>query len=514
MLYWTASPNTVSYNLKRAGVSGGPYTTIASNLTATSLINTGLVNGTTYYYVVSAVNLNGEGANSVEANATPQSIGSAAYWSDTVTSSAQSWNVNGNWTNTAAFPNAAGAVAVVTPRITAAQTINLNQAITVGVLNLGATNRTSKITLAPNGGSLTFDNTTNGTARLTEVATSGGDTNNAPLTLNSNLLVLNVSNQTLMLAGTISGTNQITFAGPGPVTLGTNNTYGGGTVILGDTVAMGSFATSQVNIAGLASGSVTFSNNGTLQFNGFSSTSTSPDYGFNTNNLVVPTGQVAWIYLPPRFLNGSGNTSGPGLGGNLTGGGTLNLVTSYVRGNISGVWSNFTGQINVWPGVVTSHDFRLGNSGFPNAALYLGSNVTMYAILGNNRTIDIGEWASDPSASVTAGSGGSTAPTWRVGAKNTSATFAGTIGDASGTAIIKVGSGTWILTGANTYIGGTIVSNGTLLVNTSGASGTGAGAVTVASGATLGGNGVIGSPVTITGGGILLPASMGAARSA
>ena len=40
--------------------------------------------------------------------------------------------------------------------------------------------------------------------------------------------------------------------------------------------------------------------------------------------------------------------AGPGLGGTLTGGGTVNLVTRYVRPNVSGDWSAFTGQINVF----------------------------------------------------------------------------------------------------------------------------------------------------------------------
>jgi fibronectin type 3 domain-containing protein len=69
-LSWTASSGATSYNVKRATVSGGPYTTIASP-TTTSYMDTTAVNGTTYYYVVSAVNANGESANSTEVSATP-----------------------------------------------------------------------------------------------------------------------------------------------------------------------------------------------------------------------------------------------------------------------------------------------------------------------------------------------------------------------------------------------------------------------------------------------------------
>ena len=61
-----------SYNVKRSTTDGGPYTTIASGVTTTSYTNTGLTNGTTYYYVVSAVNSVGESGNSNQASATPQ----------------------------------------------------------------------------------------------------------------------------------------------------------------------------------------------------------------------------------------------------------------------------------------------------------------------------------------------------------------------------------------------------------------------------------------------------------
>ncbi|CAM4225327.1 glycoside hydrolase family 6 protein [Paenibacillus macerans] len=74
-LSWTASSGATSYNVKRATTSGGPYTTVAAGVTATSYTNTGLANGTTYYYVVSAVNSAGESANSAQVAATPSGGG-------------------------------------------------------------------------------------------------------------------------------------------------------------------------------------------------------------------------------------------------------------------------------------------------------------------------------------------------------------------------------------------------------------------------------------------------------
>ncbi len=68
-LSWNASSNAASYNVKRATVSGGPYTTIATGDTSTSYSDTGLSPSTTYYYVVSAVN-GSESPNSSQASAT------------------------------------------------------------------------------------------------------------------------------------------------------------------------------------------------------------------------------------------------------------------------------------------------------------------------------------------------------------------------------------------------------------------------------------------------------------
>ncbi len=73
MLVWTASRGATSYYMKRSTTTGGPYTQIATQ-TATSYTDTGLTNGTKYYYVVSAYNSAGQSANSTEVSVTPVAL--------------------------------------------------------------------------------------------------------------------------------------------------------------------------------------------------------------------------------------------------------------------------------------------------------------------------------------------------------------------------------------------------------------------------------------------------------
>src|SRR5436305_715179 len=70
-LNWNPSAFALRYNVKRSLINGGPYSVIASNITATSYINTFFTPGTTYYYRVSAVNSFGESTNSAQVSATP-----------------------------------------------------------------------------------------------------------------------------------------------------------------------------------------------------------------------------------------------------------------------------------------------------------------------------------------------------------------------------------------------------------------------------------------------------------
>jgi cellulose 1,4-beta-cellobiosidase len=78
-LTWNASAGATSYTVQRSTTSGGPYATVpgGSGLAGTSFVDTGLTNGTTYYYVVIAVNGAGSSPNSAQVSATPTAGGAA-----------------------------------------------------------------------------------------------------------------------------------------------------------------------------------------------------------------------------------------------------------------------------------------------------------------------------------------------------------------------------------------------------------------------------------------------------
>ena len=95
MLAWPAFPGATGYHVRRSTTPGGPYGDVfdASGMTYT---NTGLANGTPYYYVVSATTGAGETDNSAEVSATPSSVDAGlstvvaylpAVWADGVATS-------------------------------------------------------------------------------------------------------------------------------------------------------------------------------------------------------------------------------------------------------------------------------------------------------------------------------------------------------------------------------------------------------------------------------------------
>ena len=306
------------------------------------------------------------------------------------------------------------------------------------------------------------------------MGTSKGDTISAPIAVNIDLRITNASANVLTLSGDISGaTNGIRVNGK--VNLNGANTFTGGlTIGPNSTVYPGSIA---ANSGAWGTGSITLLG-GTVQFNGYGG-SVGTGWGGCTNTINVPAGQTGTLLLPPRWGYSSPFTSP------LVGGGTLNVTVDYIRDYFNGDWSDFTGQINV-SSRSGSGDFRINNpNGYGNAAIYLAGAARFGCIYNTTQTIDVGELAGEAGTLFGTCDSQAGTQTWRVGKRNTSATYAGTITDGAHAAdIVKVGAGTWTLTGTNTYTGTTTISEGTLQIGAGGLSGSLASA-TIINNATL-----------------------------
>lgn len=70
-LQWRASADATGYKIKRATSRSGPYRLIAAGDVGLRFVDTGVTNGVTYYYEVSALSMEGESANSNQASALP-----------------------------------------------------------------------------------------------------------------------------------------------------------------------------------------------------------------------------------------------------------------------------------------------------------------------------------------------------------------------------------------------------------------------------------------------------------
>jgi fibronectin-binding autotransporter adhesin len=223
--------------------------------------------------------------------------------------------------------------------------------------------------------------------------------------------------------------------GTGTLTLSGVNTYQGGTTVNGGTLAV-----LADNNLGNGLGSLAFGS-GTLQFLS----------GFISNRAVT--------------LNSGGGTfdtngNGPLLTGSISRPGGLTKV-GIGDLTLAGA-STYSGPTNVLLGTLAAGATNV----FSPASAFTVVSGGALNLNGFNQSI--GSLAGDGLV----GNAGPGPATLTTGGNNSSTTFSGVIFDAPGTMrLTKAGTGTMILSGDNSYTGGTTISAGTLQLGNGGANG-------------------------------------------
>ncbi|OLI96098.1 autotransporter-associated beta strand repeat-containing protein [Xanthomonas oryzae] len=369
----------------------------------------------------------------------------------------------------------AGALAVTNPltaiRVDPGATASIGVAITgiggvekldTGTLVLSGPNTYTGGT-ALSGGSLVLGNAQAlGTGTLTAAAGTTLDTNQALAV--GNAVVLNGAltvpgSNDLALTGAISGPGSLIKNGTSTLALDGSNSYLGGSVLNAGTLAVGS------NTA-LGAGALSVLGTSTL------SNAIALALGNNVNlgaNLTIASADNLAL---TGVLSGAGALTKTGLG-------TLTLSGSNL----------FSGPVSVQSGVLaTSSTGTLGTTASVDVAagagLSLGSNTALNSLAGLGNVAIVGS------------------NTLQLGVNNASSTFAGSLSDAGN--LEKVGTGTLQLTGTSAIGGTTQITAGTLDVDgTLGSTG----GLTVGTGGTLSGSGVVDAAVTVNDGGRLVVTS-------
>ncbi|HEX8911701.1 MAG TPA: autotransporter-associated beta strand repeat-containing protein [Humisphaera sp.] len=328
----------------------------------------------------------------------------------------------------------------------------------------------------------------------------------------------------LKLTKTGAGTLQwgaATGAGAAGTSAAARN-YSGGTDIQNGTLQLLPANTAGNSISVVGAGNVSLNGGptfaGTLDLNGQNAGITGLD---GTTGAVL--GQVVNNATGTAAVLSIGNNNNPGtfaglIRDNTTGTGTVGINKVGTGTQVLSGASTYTGVTTVSAGTLSVSSLANGGSNSnvgasTNAAanlvlnggtlLYTGAATSTDRLFSLQTSSTIDASGTGPVNFSNTGSmgfnGGVAAKTLTLTGSNTgSNTVAAAIGNnTAATSVAKTGTGTWVLAGTNTYTGTTTVSAGTLVI--SGATNTGAGNVTVGSGATATLNVVAGGSLTTTG---------------
>ena len=227
------------------------------------------------------------------------------------------------------------------------------------------------------------------------------------------------------------------------------------------------------------------------------------DQGLGTGPIILGNGTTLDfnVSIAGNTLDVSGSATVVGKStsalGVISGGGVFQWGTQggYTRIDLYSNMTAFTGTMLMGTsGVNLRFDGAYGSAA---GAFDLGSNGSgFYPRNGNNATFSLGSLTSDSANAYLGGASDAVTMYWSIGALNTNTTYPGVI-DGTGMSIIKVGTGTFTITGTNTnYVGTTQVNAGTLVVTAP----QGNSNITVNTGGTLVTNAVLSGTVTMNAG--------------
>jgi autotransporter-associated beta strand protein len=374
-LLWASSSGATSYNVKRSITSGSGYVTI-TNLTSTSWLDTGLANGTTYYYVVSAINAAGEGTNSPEVSATPSASAAAYLWSGAVNGT---WDTStANWLNNgspATYQN--GFPVIFDDSVLSNTTVSLPATRSPSAVIFN--NSVKSYSVSGNGIGGTCGITLFGNSIVT---LNGTNTFTGGTTLNNGMLVLgngsalgtgaiNANGGTLKwnyVSGNANVTNNIVVNGPVTFETTAGNWTQTGPITGSGTITRGTLANLSLYLAGDNSG---FTGTYQDQENGNAVTRFSANTAGSAN--------ARWIFNQPIL----GKTSLPASTGtirfgSLSGSGTLsdggNGIVNTVEVGALGLDDTFSGVIGQFSGTIGLTKVGAGTLTLLGANTYTGPN--------------------------------------------------------------------------------------------------------------------------------------------
>jgi autotransporter-associated beta strand protein len=308
-----------------------------------------------------------------------------------------------------------------------------------------------------------------------------------------------ISVDALTGAGTVQNINSW---GVGIFTVGQNNgsgTFSGTLRNNGGVLALTKTGSGTQTLSGTLidhTGTTTV-NNGTLQFLDLDD--------LHSSTLTIGAGSTVEFKNNVRNFNRFSATSIEGTGTFVKTGTSLlqtgNATNQFARWNMTGglidiregeFRADYQDQALAWVNNKASMNVDAGAF----VSMVGGNHISVDALTGAGTVQNINSWGVG---------------IFTVGQNNGSGTFSGTLRNNGGVlALTKTGSGTQTLSGTNTYTGPTTVSQGKLVVNGSIIPSTGSSTLTVASGASLGGSGTIGSAsnnvnIIVQSGGTLAP---------